>query len=234
MGVIYQILNKDNGKSYIGQTSNKYPNTRWSMHKLNMKNNIKHPLYNSMKKYGVDKFEFIILEKNIVEKLNELEKKYIKKFNSIFPNGYNLTVGGEALRGEENPMFGKHGKLNPNYNNKWTDKMKKDLSEKMKGKPGMKGKDNPRYGKPGTFLGKHHTEESKIKNRLSQKTRVSIDMFKDNIFIKNFISQRETVKWIRKNTPYNKADCSTIASSIKNNWKCYGYKFNYGAKNGSR
>jgi len=227
MGYIYQILNAVNNKCYIGQTSNKYPNTRWSAHKLATKNNIKRPLYNSMKKHGIDKFKFIIIDKVEPEKLNQKEIEYISTYNSKFPNGYNLTNGGECLLGENNPMFGKKpwNKGIPR-----TEKCKEKISIGNIGKVGLVGELNPMYGKSAWNRGIKLSEKEIYNCRKVQKGCKAVNMFKDNKCIKKFISIGEAGTWIRNNTKYVKADYATISKSIKNDWNCYGYKFRFGDK----
>ena len=56
-----------------------------------------------MKKYGIENFYVEILESQI-KNYNEREKYWISKFNSIYPNGYNILKGGEEpplLKGEK-------------------------------------------------------------------------------------------------------------------------------------
>lgn len=84
---IYKIENLINGKIYIGQSI--HIERRWSEHKRNLKN---HPLYNDLFKYGIENFSFDVLEECSIEQLNILEEKYIEKYNSVNPNGYNLLV----------------------------------------------------------------------------------------------------------------------------------------------
>lgn len=52
-----------------------------------------------MNKYGVDNFIFEIIEEVPNKILNEREVYWIKKLNSIIPNGYNMTTGGEGTPG---------------------------------------------------------------------------------------------------------------------------------------
>ena len=58
--------------------------------------------------------------------------------------------------GENNGMYGKFGKDNPNYGSKRSDETKRNISNSLKGHPGLKGSDNGMYGKS-------HTEESRNK-----------------------------------------------------------------------
>jgi group I intron endonuclease len=99
MGCIYRILNKVNGKSYIGQTVYDNPNRRWNTHKSNY-TKLKHNehLYRAMRKHGIDNFEFSIICSCSKDELSNLEINYIKEFNTFGKLGYNMTSGGEGTR----------------------------------------------------------------------------------------------------------------------------------------
>jgi group I intron endonuclease len=92
---IYIITNTVNGKQYIGYT--KDPFTRFKNHCFYGKRGTGSckRLYQSMYKYGVDKFQFDILETNIgdIETAKLLEIKYIKEYDTC-NSGYNSTLGG--------------------------------------------------------------------------------------------------------------------------------------------
>lgn len=98
MGCIYRIVNKVNGKSYIGQTVHDNPKRRWNTHK-NIYKQEKHQeyLYRGMRKYGLETFEFSIICICKLEELSDLECKYIKEYDT-FGSGYNMTSGGEGRR----------------------------------------------------------------------------------------------------------------------------------------
>ena len=53
-----------------------------------------YPLYNSIRKRGIENYKFeIIFEKDCTEKeIREIEHNYIIKYNTLFPNGYNQTT----------------------------------------------------------------------------------------------------------------------------------------------
>ena len=63
---IYKIINKINGKYYVGSSVNikDYPNNRWSRHIADLNANRHHNDYlqRAWNKYGQDAFEFIIIE----------------------------------------------------------------------------------------------------------------------------------------------------------------------------
>lgn len=94
MGYIYIIKNKINGKLYIGQTIRQDINDRWRQHKSCKKDTIGNYLYNAYKKYGLNNFEYKLICICFDEDCNKIEKEYIQKFNTLYPNGYNLQVGG--------------------------------------------------------------------------------------------------------------------------------------------
>ncbi len=92
---IYIVKNTVNDMVYIGQAKNTYE--RWKGHKTAAKTGHFHGrclLYDAMRKYGIDKFHYEILEKQIPN-YNEREQYWISFYNSVTPNGYNLLSGGE-------------------------------------------------------------------------------------------------------------------------------------------
>jgi len=97
MGFIYQIFNTESKKCYIGQSRQKKCEYRWYQHRHQafVKKSEKSALYDAMRSYGVENFQYIILLKDIENnKLNDIEQEYIKKYNSLVPNGYNIKEGG--------------------------------------------------------------------------------------------------------------------------------------------
>lgn len=92
---IYKIENLINHKVYIGQSINIAH--RWKQHKycvIHNKNN-EYPLYRAIHKYGIDNFDFSVLQECSKEELNELEIYWIKYYDS-YKNGYNQTEGGNS------------------------------------------------------------------------------------------------------------------------------------------
>lgn len=91
---IYKITNKVNNKCYIGQSVD--INRRFSSHKTAAKNQVKYPFYEAINKYGIENFNFDILEECGKEELNEKEKYWIQHYKSNNSEyGYNLTDGGQ-------------------------------------------------------------------------------------------------------------------------------------------
>ena len=83
---IYKITNTVTGDCYIG--SSKDVKRRWASHKWPSRWNEypNNPMYLDMKKYGVDKFVFEILEEVEIEKLKETEQRFIETLKPIYNN----------------------------------------------------------------------------------------------------------------------------------------------------
>ena len=98
MAFIYKITNLQNNKIYIGQTSTTLER-RFRQHQIAAFTlNLKRPLYNAMRKYGIEVFTIEMVEEVAVECVNEREQYYIKQYESFAPlgKGYNATRGGEG------------------------------------------------------------------------------------------------------------------------------------------
>lgn len=102
MAYIYKIENNINHKVYIGKTEHLNPLRRWAEHKCDMRNPSRNhrALYRAMNKYGVENFNFEILEKT--DAPEEREIYYIEFFNS-YHYGYNETLGGDGIKYLELP-----------------------------------------------------------------------------------------------------------------------------------
>ena len=94
MGFIYKITNDINDKIYVGQTSGTLEE-RFKQHKkkINSDDGKTFPLYNAMRKYGVEHFSIEMIEQT--DNLQEREQYWIKFFDS-YNNGYNATLGGDG------------------------------------------------------------------------------------------------------------------------------------------
>lgn len=95
--IIYKITNKTNGKVYIGQTTQQL-SERWWQH-CNRCPSQKHRsyIYNAVEKEGEDNFSVEqIASADSLDALNLLEEHYIKEYDCLAPNGYNLHPGGKG------------------------------------------------------------------------------------------------------------------------------------------
>lgn len=111
-GVIYKITNLVNGKIYIGQTKNNVE-LRFYQHRYSDS-----VIGKAIRKYGIKNFKIDIVEEcESFEKMNEREIFWIKELNCKYPNGYNLTDGGEGV-------------VNP------SEEIRQKISNTKKGRPG--------------------------------------------------------------------------------------------------
>ena len=96
MAYIYQITNDINQKIYIGKTEFSIEK-RFKEHCSDAfrERNEKRPLYNAMRKYGVEHFHIELIEET--DNPEEREIYWIEKKQS-FKNGYNATIGGDGRK----------------------------------------------------------------------------------------------------------------------------------------
>ena len=88
---IYKIVNKINGKYYVGCSNNIYK--RWEEHKrflINGKHHNSH-LQKSWNKYGESNFDFILMESIIIDLLKITEQKYLDIAKLERHNCYNSS-----------------------------------------------------------------------------------------------------------------------------------------------
>lgn len=112
---IYKLTNSVNGKVYIGQT------IRRLITRLNQHKKADSAIGNAIRKYGLDNFTIeIVATAQSLDELNRLEQDMIANLNTRYPNGYNITPGGD--------------------NHQWTEELKARFSESRK------GEGNPRFG----------------------------------------------------------------------------------------
>lgn len=95
--VIYTATNKINGKIYVGKTYNF--EKRRKEHFYDINDDI--PFHRALKKYGIENFEWKIIDcAKTDDEIKEKEIYWIKKLNTCIrsknSNGYNITLGGEG------------------------------------------------------------------------------------------------------------------------------------------
>jgi group I intron endonuclease len=160
---VYCITNTVNGKIYIGQHSGDDLQAYLRMNCRYAETNAPHKpyLYRAIRKYGRESFVIKSLVQPIDrQQMDALEMFFIRTLGTRNSDiGYNLTDGGDGVK-----------------SGPFTDEHRAKLSAARKGKiPWNKGKKGTYYlwpnGRIGTMTGKHHSEETKEKMSLSQKSR---------------------------------------------------------------
>lgn len=123
---IYRFYNVITGKSYIGQSIE--IERRKHEHELcafrgNEKTNKQYncSFYQALREYGIDSFEFSILEICEEQELNEREIYWVSYYDSC-NNGYNMTYGGDRPFKEQDGE--KH------HNHKLTEKQVYEIRER--------------------------------------------------------------------------------------------------------
>lgn len=131
---IYLRTNTVNGKKYVGQAKDfKRREYQWHDTKQSYAGAL---INNARKKYGVENFKTEILDEcETLEEANELEKYYIKKLNTKFPNGYNLNDGGGS-----------------NVGYKASEETRKKIAESGKGRIAVNRKKVYQYTLDGKFI----------------------------------------------------------------------------------
>jgi group I intron endonuclease len=121
-GDIY-CLTSPSGKKYIGQAVKHLKNgkkwgyiNRWKDHIRDSKyKNYCRLLNNAINKYGYENFKVELIKECTIDELNKYEKQYILEYNTLSPNGYNLTDGGDnCIQTAETQMLKKISMIGKN------------------------------------------------------------------------------------------------------------------------
>jgi group I intron endonuclease len=93
---VYIVTNTVNGKQYVGMT--RHLKMRWYRHRK--AKSAGSAIQEAIRLYGVDNFVFThLMDVFNFEHAKELEKEFIAAKGTKFPNGYNLTDGGQGISG---------------------------------------------------------------------------------------------------------------------------------------
>lgn len=199
-GIVYIVKNLNNGKIYIGQTTESLEK-RKRKHYTSSKIGSTFIFHKALRKYKKSNFEWKKIYKCYsAEELNEKEEYYINFYNSWFGNykGYNMSLGG---RGQNGYKHSKETLKKLSGKNHWTTKKSFSEEHKRKISESIKGEKNP-------FYGKKHTKENKVKqglknigNQYRAKRFIAIDpngnkkeYFNISNFCRNMKMRRGSVK----------------------------------------
>lgn len=138
--IIYKVTNRINGKVYIGQTVRNLQER--------MEEHARHTntaFDKALRKYGLDAFDVEEIDSaSTMDELNQKEMHWIKFYNSIVPNGYNMCEGGGNTRGFHHSEISKRkmsesksisylGEKNPFFGKTHSESSKQKMSVKRKG-----------------------------------------------------------------------------------------------------
>ena len=118
---VYKIINTITGDFYIGSSKN--VRQRWAVHKCpsTWKNNPNNPMYLDMNKYGVDKFDFQVVEVVEPEELKVTEQQLIEKVHPTYNN--RNANGWDFDKYKEYQKSDKYNKYKKEYNNKYNNQL---------------------------------------------------------------------------------------------------------------
>lgn len=229
---IYKITNKINNKIYIGQSNNikrrKYEHS-----------SIKHETNKGLKKdyikYGLENFEFQVLEECKLEELNEREKYWIR----ILKPQYNRTSGGDGVPNykvseETRQLLKQRGK--EFWNNLDEETKRRIVSQNLKRpKIGHEVSEETRQKLREYNLGKKQSKET-----IEKRKQTMIDK-KKNGYIQTNENHRKKVICIETGEIFNslreaenKYSLSTLCGHLKGKYEtCKGKHYKYYQENNS-
>lgn len=210
---IYKFTCKINGKIYIGQTNS--ITTRLREH---LKSNTDMPLYNDIKKYGIDKFKFEVLEFiSDISKLNEREQYFIDlhiqlglNFELMFYNNIlNIT--------EKSINFSEQTKLKMSLSKKNSKLSKEHIASMSKYSKDNNTVNNFKNKKP-----KYENISKALRNRYPNILKYDLD----GNFIAEYETQKEAALSVNIKDGYN------INKALKNILQqAYNYQWKYHTPN---
>ena len=195
---IYKIINKVNGKYYVGSSNNII--RRWTEHKLELSKNRHNNDYlqKSYNKHGINDFDFIIIEKVSVDKLIETEQKYLDTAKQEKYKCYNLNFLADRVEmtDEVREKISKSNK-GKHY---MTEEDRLYLSKLNIGKPiskerkqKLQGKNNPNHNK--TIYTFRNTKTNETFMGTCFELRTKYNLFHENISKVVSGERKSTGKW---------------------------------------
>ncbi len=192
MFTIYSITNKVNEKKYIGKTTVSI-NKRWTQHKS--VSGCK-AISAAIAKYGKENFTIEEIDTACTEKeLCRKEVDWIRKLDTLSPNGYNLTEGGEGA---------KHSK-----------QTRELLSKKLRGR---KHSEEAKQKISNTLTGRKMPEEQRLRmfgRKLTKKHREAISAGNKGRGVSEYTKKKISTSMTgRKRTPLTTEHKRKISDSL--------------------
>ena len=174
-GVVY-LLTSPSGKQYVGQTWDY--ETRMTSYRRGCSQS-QRILFRAIAKYGWGNFTAVKIVQGIETQdlLDKIETAYIKAFNTLVPNGYNMTTGGEGGKpcAETRKKMSESQRGNKNRKGKpHSHETRKKLSAKLSGgkhSPETRAKISASLRDNKNRKSKKASPETKAKMRASQLAR---------------------------------------------------------------
>ena len=169
---IYKVTNKINGKVYIGQSVD--IGRRWRQH-MTAEDDIY--FHKAIQKYGVENFEWEVIEQCKKKDLDAREAYWIEYYDS-FNKGYNCTKGGDGVSGgEDHPRWKGGISLDPEhlkqyskqYNKQYYEVNKEELKEYREANKEKKKEYNKQYRDANKENIKQYREANKEKIKQQMK-----------------------------------------------------------------
>jgi group I intron endonuclease len=171
---IYGIRHKGTDRWYVGQAYD--IRKRFKDHRAMASTKTRKHLYLSLKKYGHAAFALRILERCEKTELNRREKFWIQKLNSVEPNGFNHTTGGDRSW-EPSPSFRKKLSL-ANLGRRQSEET---IRKRVEKNTGRKRTNATRRRMRKAQLGKTHSEAARRKmSRIQKKIQSTPEKRKQN------------------------------------------------------
>lgn len=96
-GCIYELRCLIDGKKgYVGQSDKPNPQVRWTQHINAALAGSKWPIHRAINKHKYWNFSAEVIWRGPLNRLDEMEIKFIKTLGTFTPDGYNLTSGGRS------------------------------------------------------------------------------------------------------------------------------------------